>query len=118
MIRGSTIESPFIAGHDLGTSSSAARMSLATRRASGMRDDSSSAVSSSTIPDADFPTWHGAGSSCLTLFTEAILDISSAKRLDHWLDFTIQNFCQLMHVEPDAVVGHPILGKIVCANLR
>src|SRR5687768_3695186 len=51
------------------------------------------------------------------LLTEPVFRISVAERFDERVDFTTHHLGELVHREPDAMVGHSILREIVRANL-
>src|SRR5687768_391199 len=51
------------------------------------------------------------------LLTEPVFRISAAERFDERVDFTTHHLGQLVHCEPDAMVGHSILREIVRADL-
>src|SRR5688572_26938042 len=75
-------------------------------------------VASSSTTERTEPLESGAArDESRALLTEPVLGISVAQRFDERVDFTAHHFGELVHREPDPMVGHPILREIVRANL-
>src|SRR5688572_5234935 len=58
-----------------------------------------------------------ASSSTRSLTTQAILHIGHLQSVDQWLDVPIHHGLQVVRGEPDAVIGHAALRKVVRPNL-
>src|ERR1700694_2436617 len=107
----------FAAAQNLGTSSTAARMSRASRWDSVTPTDASIAVQpasrSPMVPIGNVVGKNGA----LGLFTKLLFDIGDLERFDEWLDFAVQHLGQLVQCEIDSVIGDAILRIVVRADL-
>src|SRR5512141_565040 len=112
----STTAARFISGHERGTSSSAAMMSVAMRRGSAiLAARSCDATSSMTLTIVGFGPEDSSFDA--TLLAEPVLDVGDLQCFDDRLDVSIENLSQLVHRESNAMIGDAVLRKVVSANL-
>src|SRR5687767_7471359 len=96
----------------------AATMSAASRAASGTRaPDRWAASAATTAPPRAGAVVPNVGKTS-TSAIEALVDARLAQRLDERGDLAFEDPRQLVHRQPNAMVGHAILRKVVRANLR
>src|SRR5688500_10567199 len=76
--------------------------------------DVSSSTTERTVPSGT----HAAGDEATDLLTEPVLRIGVPECFDERVDFTAHHPGELVHREPDAMIGHSVLREIVGANLR
>src|SRR5687767_4983610 len=108
----------FAAGQKRGTSSSAATISMASRRGSTTPASLSSFDSRLTRAPTVPSTSAISGNAAAASLTELFLDVRNLERFDEGLDLAVQDFGQLVECEIDAMIGDPVLRIIVSANLR
>src|SRR2546423_4081036 len=113
---GDAADTEFAAAQNLGTSSTAATMSRASRWGSPMPTDSSIAVQpakrSPMVPIGNVVGKNGAAA----LLTELLFHVRDLEGLDERLDFPVEHSCQLVQREVDAVIGDSVLRVVVRAD--